>query len=246
MGNGLMIFENEKFGEIRTIEDNNKVLFCGSDIAKALGYAKPANAVSTHCKSVALKQGNDKLGRPQMMSFIPEGDVYRLITNSKLPSAQEFESWVFDEVLPSIRKHGLYAIDELIDNPDLLIKAMTALKEERDKNKQLTSVIEEQKPLVDFAKHVTDSADSIDIGELSKVIANENIKIGRNRLFEFLRGKKILMSNNEPYQRYVENGWMKTIEIVKQTTYGTKVFIKTLVNGKGQVGIVEMLRKEVA
>ena len=100
--NDLQVFNSSEFGAVRTVEENGKVLFCGSDVAKALGYVKPQNAISTHCKGVTLKQGNDNLGRPQQMSFIPEGDLYRLIANSKLPSAEKFETWVFDEVLPSI------------------------------------------------------------------------------------------------------------------------------------------------
>ncbi len=114
--NELKIFNNEQFGEIRTIEENNKVLFCGSDIAKALGYGNAPDAISRHCRCIVKRD----IPHPQSadkqieVSFITEGDVYRLITHSKLPSAEKFESWVFDEVLPSIRKHGMYAVDELI------------------------------------------------------------------------------------------------------------------------------------
>ncbi len=110
MTSEIQIFKNEQFGEIRTIEENGKVLFCASDIAKALGYSNPRDAISKHCRCVAKRD----VPHPQNpnkqieMSFIPEGDVYRLIAHSKLPSAEKFESWVFDEVLPSIRKHGAY------------------------------------------------------------------------------------------------------------------------------------------
>lgn len=104
----LKVFENPEFGKVRTIEIDGKPYFAGTDVASALGYAKPYNAVSIHCKGVTLKQGNDELGRPQKMAFIPEGDIYRLVARSQLPSAEKFESWVFDEVLPSIRKTGGY------------------------------------------------------------------------------------------------------------------------------------------
>ena len=109
----------------------------------------------------------------------------------------------------------------------------------------LLETIEEQKPMVDFANHVTTSSDTVDIGELAKIVKNENIDIGRNRLFEYLRKNKILMSNNLPYQSYLAKKWFEVIEITKQTAYGTKMFSKTLVTGKGQVGIVELLRKEI-
>lgn len=107
----------------------------------------------------------------------------------------------------------------------------------------LLSKIEEQKPMVDFASHVTNSSDSIDVGELSKLANKENIKIGRNRLFEFLRKEKMLMNNNIPYQKYIDNGYFVVIEITKSTPYGDKIFCKTLVQGKGQIAIIEKLRK---
>lgn len=122
MNSKLEIFKNDEFGEVRTINENGKVLFCGSDIAKALGYAKPNNAISSHCKSTTLKQGiATKQGNLSDMAFITEGDVYRLITHSKLPSAEKFEVWVFDEVLPSIRQSGSY---KLPTNPFDTLKLM--------------------------------------------------------------------------------------------------------------------------
>ena len=107
----------------------------------------------------------------------------------------------------------------------------------------LLNKIKEQKPMVDFASHVTNSSDSIDVGELSKLANKENIKIGRNRLFEFLRKEKMLMNNNIPYQKYIDNGYFAVIEITKSTPYGDKIFCKTLVQGKGQIAIIEKLRK---
>lgn len=107
--NELKIFNNEQFGEIRTIEENNKVLFCGADVAKALGYSNARDAVLRHCRGV-VKRDTPTTSGTQEMSFITEGDVYRLITHSKLPSAEQFESWVFDGVLPSIRKTGNYSV----------------------------------------------------------------------------------------------------------------------------------------
>ena len=116
MNNTLEIFENDEFGEVRTLLIEDKPYFCASDVAKALGYAKPNNAISTHCRST-LKQGiATKQGNYSEMIFIPEGDVYRLIMKSKLPSAEKFESWVMDEVLPTLRRTGGY-----INNVDLMI-----------------------------------------------------------------------------------------------------------------------------
>lgn len=136
----LKIFNNKEFGSVRTIEEDGRVLFCGKDVAVALGYIRPSKAILDHCKGV-LKRDTPTNGGIQEMSFIPECDVYRLITNSKLPTAEKFEQWVFEEVLPSIRKHGAYMTPETIEaailNPDTLIRIATALKEEQEKNKVL-------------------------------------------------------------------------------------------------------------
>ena len=103
----LMIFNNSEFGEIRTIEEDGKVLFCGSDVAKALGYKRPADAITAHCKGSVIRRLPTNGGK-QDAKFIPEGDIYRLAAKSELPGAERFESWIFDEVLPSIRKTGEY------------------------------------------------------------------------------------------------------------------------------------------
>ena len=107
MDNKIEVFKNEQFGEVRTILEGETLLFCGSDIAKALGYARPGKAIIDHCKGV-LKRDTLTSGGMQSLSYIPEGDVYRLIVHSKLPAAEKFEHWLFDEVVPTIRKTGGY------------------------------------------------------------------------------------------------------------------------------------------
>lgn len=140
MENKLMIFNSPEFGEIRTIEEDGKVLFCGSDVAKALGYKNPSKALSDHCKGVTKRYTPTSSGK-QEMNFIPEGDIYRLAAKSELPGADKFESWIFDDVLPSIRKHGAYMtsdiIDKMITSPEFGIKLLTTLKDERDRRKTL-------------------------------------------------------------------------------------------------------------
>lgn len=174
MSSNLKVFENTEFGNIQTVEENGKVLFCGNDVGKALGYAKPANAIVAHCKGVTVLMTPTN-GGVQPVKFITEGDVYRLITHSKLPTAEKFEKWVFDEVLPSIRKTGMYATDELLNNPDLAIKAFTALKEEREKNKLLTeenakkqNLLNEISPKAEFAEHLIDDGRLITATEIAK------------------------------------------------------------------------------
>ena len=138
--NELMIFNNPEFGEVRTLEEDGKVLFCGSDVAKALGYSRPKDAISAHAKG-AVKRRTLTSGGEQEMSFIPESDLYRLVFSSKLPTAEKFTEWVTAEVLPSIRKHGAYMTQDTLEaailNPDYLLKVVTALKDETDKRKAL-------------------------------------------------------------------------------------------------------------
>ena len=120
----LQIFKNEEFGEVRTVEIEGKPYFCGSDVAKALGYAIPSKAVNTHCKGVSKMEAPTNGGIQELL-FIPEGDLYRLIVSSKLPTAEKFERWVFDEVLPSIRKHGGYISGQAEMSPEeLMAKAL--------------------------------------------------------------------------------------------------------------------------
>lgn len=137
----IQVYESGDFGSLRTVEEDGKVMFCATDVAKALGYARPADAVKAHCRgSVNYRPITDSLGRIQQAKFISEPDVYRLITHSKLPNAERFEAWVFEEVLPSIRSHGGYLtqskIEEALLDPDTIIKLATNLKAEREAHEQ--------------------------------------------------------------------------------------------------------------
>ena len=142
--NELKVFDNPEFGEVRTVEVNGKPYFVASDVARSLGYKRPNDAVSAHCKGtlkrrIGVQTGVKADGSPAIqeieMLVIPEGDIYRLVIKSQLPTAEKFESWIFDELLPKIRKHGIYATDNVIDNilnnPDFGIELLTKLKEER-------------------------------------------------------------------------------------------------------------------
>lgn len=148
--NQIEIFNSPEFGSIRTLEQNGKVLFCGTDVATALGYTNPRKAVRDHTRggtkcSIGVQTGKKADGSPAVqmveMLFIPEGDLYRLIAHSKLPSAERFEQWVFDEVLPAIRKHGAYLTKEklweIATSPEALIKLCSELLAEREENASL-------------------------------------------------------------------------------------------------------------
>ena len=138
--NELRIFENPQFGEVRTLEEGERVLFCGSDIARALGYKRPNDAITTQRKGTVKRRTPTTSGE-QEMNFIPEEEIYRLPARSELPGAAAFESWIFDEVLPSIRRNGLYATEkttaQLLEDPDFLIQTLQSLKEEREQRRHL-------------------------------------------------------------------------------------------------------------
>lgn len=247
----IKIFEHPEFGSVRTVEVNGEPYFVGKDVAEILRYAKPENAISNHVddedKTTTLIQGTGSNYKSKAV-IINESGLYSLIFSSKLPKAKEFKHWVTSEVLPSIRKHGAYMTDEAlhraITEPDFLIKLATELKEEKEKRKALEGKVEQDKPLVDFATQVSKSSDLIDIAQMAKLAQDENINIGRNKLFEWLREKKILMSNNNPYQRFIDQGFFQLKEITKNTPYGDKIFLKTLVTGKGQIYIIQKLKDE--
>ena len=172
------------------------------------------------------------------MSYIGEGDLYRLIMKSKLPSAERFESWVVDEVIPSIRKNGGYIANQENLSPEQIVANALIVANNiiEEKNKQ----IEEMKPKADFFDSVADSKTAISMNEVAKVL---NVKgYGINNLFEFLRENKILQNNNVPYQRYVDNGWFRVIEQKYMKNGEPVVTTKTLVYQKGVDAIRKMLK----
>lgn len=141
--NQMEIFKNPEFGSVRIVVDGEKYFFCGMDVARALGYKDTVNALKAHCKEdgVAFYHLTDSLGREQKAKFISEGNLYRLIVHSKLPSAERFERWVFDEVLPTIRQYGAYLtrekLWEVATSPEALLKLCSDLLAEREKNAAL-------------------------------------------------------------------------------------------------------------
>jgi len=158
MKNAIQIFKNNQFGEVRVVEIDGKTYFVGSDVARALGYTNPHDAIIKHCKpeGVAIREVIDSLGRKQDAKFINEGNIYRLAAKSKLPGAEAFESWIFDEVLPAIHKHGGYLtpekVEEALLNPDTLIMLATNLKEERAKRIKTEQQLEAKSKQLDESK----------------------------------------------------------------------------------------------
>ena len=232
MENKIQVFNNEEFGEVRTLNEDGKIYFVASDIAKRLGYMKPANAISAHCRytlkrSIPHPQGKGTLD----VNVIPEGDVYRLITHSKLPTAERFEKWVFDEVLPSIRKTGGYSLEIPKDYPS----ALRALADQCELNRLM-------KPKADFYDTVASTESLLSMNDTAKIL---NMGIGRNRLFKFLRDKNVLMKDNMPYQRYVDAGYFKVVESYYMAGDNSVVSKTTYVRQRG-VDYIRKLLKECA
>lgn len=149
----MEIFKNEEFGSVRIIEEDGKYLFCASDVAKALGYSRPNDAVARHCRAT-VKRSSPISGKIQEINFIPEGDVYRLIVHSKLPSAERFERWVFDEVLPSLRANGIYITDplvkQIVEDPDYLYALWDTLKRQNERLQSQDEIISAQSEELDL------------------------------------------------------------------------------------------------
>ncbi len=241
----ITIYKNNDFGEVRTLEQDGKTLFCGSDVAKALGYAIPSKAVNTHCKGVSKMEVPTNGGTQQML-FIPEGDLYRLIVNSKLPSAEKFERWVFDEVIPTVRKHGLYAKDELLNNPDLFISALEELKAERERTKRLElenaknkQIIGELKPKASYYDLILQNKSLMPISQIAKdygMSGKAFNKLLHELGVQFKQGNTWLL-----YQGYADQGYTQSrtfaidAERSRMHTYWTQ---------KGRLFLYDLLKNE--
>lgn len=244
--NELKIFKNEAFGEIRTVEIGGEPWFVGKDVAEVLGYKDTADSIKKHVDDEdKLTRRFTDSGQSREMYIINESGLYSLILSSKLPNAKAFKKWVTSEVLPSIRKHGLYATDELLDNPDLIIQMASKLKEEREAREVLEAENDIMKPKALFADAVSASHTSILVGDLAKLLRQNGVDIGANRLFEKLREKGFLMksgsSKNMPTQASMDRGLFEIKEGSYINSDGVNVVTKTTkVTGKGQVYFVNL------
>lgn len=253
--NELKIFKNSKFGEIRGLEIEGEPWLVGRDVAKTLGYKDTSDALKKHVDvdDKMTLQIADSLGRLQDTYIINESGFYSLVLSSKLPTAKKFKRWVTHEVLPSIRKHGAYMtpekIEEVLMNPDTIIQLATALKEEQQKRLQAEKQIEEQKPKVLFADAVTASKTSILVGELAKILRQNGINTGQNRLFKWLRDNGYLIKRkgtdyNMPTQYSMDLGLFEVKETTITHSDGHISISKTpKVTGKGQIYFINKFKE---
>ena len=251
----IMMFNNQEFGEIRTIERDGEVWFVGKDIATALGYSNTNDAISRHVDDEDKYQGEgvafpDPHGVMQYPTIINESGLYGLVLSSKLPNAKKFKRWITSEVIPSIRKHGAYmtpdVMERALSDPDFLISLAQQLKNEQEKRKALQKKVDEQMPAVRFAGAVETAKTTILIGELAKILKQNGINVGQNRLFDWLRNNGYLVKRkgtdyNMPTQRSMEMGLFEIKERTIIQPDGSVTICKTAkVTGKGQVYFVNL------
>ena len=248
--NDLQIFNSPEFGEVRTLEEDGAVLFCGADVARALGYKDTTNAMKQHCRGVVkrhlgVQTGVKADGQPAVRNmetnFIPESDLYRLVFSSKLPSAERFTDWVTQEVLPSVRKHGAYMTPETLQaailNPDYLLQVVTALKSETDKRKALEAdnsrlVVENQilQPKAEYFDDLADRNALTSFRETAKLLG-----IKPKRFTDFLLDRKYIYRDKKGKLMPVENrnrGYFEVKETMNEKTQWSGT--QTLVTLKGR------------
>ena len=250
MGNKLMTFTNEEFGNVRTTIINGKPYFCASDVAKALGYKRPNDAVSQHCRAT-VKHSTHISGKMQEINFIPEGDIYRLIIRSKLPSAEKFENWVMDEVLPQLRQTGSYSMTKqdsyMIEDPIERAKRWIEEQEEKKKlevmNAAKDQVICELQPKADFANDILLSPGTVTITQIAKDYGMRGAEM--NNLLHKLRIQYKVNGQWVLYAKYDDKGYTKSCTKKIKNTYGkSESIVYTRWTEEGRKFLNELLKNE--
>lgn len=245
--NDLRIFENKEFGQVRTIiDENNEPWFVGKDIAEILGFKNSRDAIKTHV--FEEDKGVESIYTPggkQSLNVINESGLYALVFGSRLNKAKEFKRWVTSEVLPTIRKHGAYMTETVIErtltDPDYLIQLATTLKEERQRRLLAEEENERNKPKVLFSDSCEVAENSILIGEFAKRLKQNGLpNMGQNRLFATLRNQGYLCKNgerrNQPTQKSMEQGLFETkVRVINNPDGSTRTTTTTKMTGKGQI-----------
>lgn len=235
--------------QVRAVEKGGKILFCGRDVAKVLGYKDAVNALKQHCRGVANHHPiRDRAGRTQVARFITEGDLYRLIAHSRLPEAEKFEAWVFDDVLPSIRKRGGYltpeAAEKALTDPDFIIRLATSLKEERAKRQAAEAQIEADAPHTRFGRAIAGTDGDLLVKQVADLITQGGRPISVVALFKWLRTHGWLCNNkgrlwNAPTKWALEKGYIRATVIVISTPNGVKEKVTPHITAAGQEDLVD-------
>lgn len=236
MENRIKIFENAEFGKVRVNIVNNEPMFCLGDVCKVLGLTQPSKV-----KERLNEKGVNTIptltpGGTQELLYINESNLYKAIFQSRKECAERFSDWVTSEVLPSIRKNGGYIMEKQDETPEefmarALMIAQETLKRKEQRLLEAEAKIKENAPKIEFYNAVTGSEDTIDMRTVATVL---NMGIGRNKIFEVLRDKRVLDRKNMPYQKYIDLGYFRTVETQYTKSDGTNcINIKTVVFQKG-------------
>ncbi|MGN4719623.1 BRO family protein [Bacillus cereus group sp. MYBK226-2] len=249
--NQLQVFNNEEFGQVRTVVQGEDVWFVAKDVCNVLEIVNATRSLSRLDEDeLHSMKVTDSLGRPQETNVINESGLYSLIMTSRKPQAKAFKKWVTSEVLPSIRKHGAYMTDQVLEqaitNPEFAIGILTKLKEEKEKLAAAQKQIVQQQPLVVFAEACMQSNQTLKVGEVAKLAMKQGIKIGQNRLFDKLREWGLMFKNStEPTQKGCERELFEVAQGVKEKPNGEPfTWTTTYVTPKGQAYIIDRLKKE--
>lgn len=236
--------------QVRTVVRDGEPWFVGKDVAIVLGYGNTKDALLSHIdeedRAILQRSENATFEIPNRgLTIINESGLYSLIVSSKLPTAKDFKRWVTSEVLPTIRKHGAYMDTDIIEkslaDPDFLIQLATTLKEEKQRRMEAEAKIAADEHKVDFYNAVGSTSATLTVERFAKLVTEKlGINTGRNRMFQWLRKNGFLQANNMPYQRYINNGWFKTYEVIK----AGHAFTVPSITGKGQQKLFEKFAAE--
>lgn len=240
----IQIFKNEQFGEVRTIAKDGEPWFVANDICKVLGHTNSRVAVAALDEDEKGVSKVYTLGGEQQMTVVNEAGMYQLVIRSNLPAAKAFKRWITHEVIPTIRRHGAYAtettIESIIADPESGIKLLQALKAEQERRREAEAIAEAQRPKALFADAVAASDNSILVGELAKILRQNGVETGQNRLFQWMRENGYIMRyTNMPTQYSMERGLMEVKERAINNPDGSVRITQTIkVTGKGQAYFV--------
>lgn len=240
----IQIFKSEQFGEVRTIAKDGEPWFVANDICKVLGHTNSRVAVAALDEDEKGVSKVYTLGGEQQMTVVNEAGMYQLVIRSNLPAAKAFKRWITHEVIPTIRRHGAYAtettIESIIADPESGIKLLQALKAEQERRKEAEAIAEAQKPKALFADAVAASDNSILVGELAKILRQNGVETGQNRLFRWMRDNGYIMRYaNTPTQYSMERGLMEVKERAINNPDGSiRITQTTKITGKGTLYFV--------
>lgn len=248
--NELSVFENEQFGQVRTIQLDGEPWFVAADVCRALDIANVSNALARLDVDEKGIRSMDTLRGEQEMSIVNEPGLYTLVLGSRKKEAKAFKRWITHEVIPSIRKHGAYltpaVAEQVLSDPDLIIRMAQQIKDEREQRKRLESQIDEDKPFTDMGRFVYGCDRNVRIGDYAKLLPNAGIHIGPRKLHEWMKKNGYIAQDNSPVQRYVDAGIFRARVVKGERAEQDPIYFSPTITPKGQQFFIEKLKADEA